>query len=31
VRAESLRSPVVRAAIEAITLEIALRPEAFTD
>ena len=31
VRAESLRSPVVRAAIEAITLEIAERPAAFTD
>ncbi|TFC75015.1 LysR family transcriptional regulator [Cryobacterium sp. TMS1-20-1] len=31
VRAESLRSPVVRAAIEAITLEIAGRPAAFTD
>ena len=31
VRAESLRSPVVRAAIEAITLEIIERPTAFTD
>ncbi len=31
VRAESLRSPVVRAAIEAISLEIADRPAAFTD
>ena len=31
VRAESLRSPVVRAAIEAITLEIASRPHAFND
>ncbi|MBG6212572.1 DNA-binding transcriptional LysR family regulator [Cryobacterium sp. CAN_C3] len=31
VRAESLRSPVVRAAIEAITLEIAHRPNAFSD
>ena len=31
VRAESLRSPVVRAAIEAITLEIANRPAAFSD
>ncbi len=31
VRAESLRSPVVRAAIEAITLEISHRPAAFTD
>ena len=31
VRAESLRSPVVRAAIEAITLEISRRPAAFSD
>jgi DNA-binding transcriptional LysR family regulator len=31
VRAESLRSPVVRAVIEAITLEIAGRPAAFSD
>lgn len=31
VRAESLRSPVVRAAIEAITLEIIQRPAAFAD
>jgi DNA-binding transcriptional LysR family regulator len=30
VRAESLRSPVVRAAIEAITREISERPAAFT-
>ncbi|KFF59778.1 LysR family transcriptional regulator [Cryobacterium sp. MLB-32] len=30
VRSESLRSPVVRAAIEAITLEIANRPTAFS-
>ncbi|TFB71014.1 LysR family transcriptional regulator [Cryobacterium sp. Hz9] len=31
VRAESLRSAVVRAAVEAITLEIASRPAAFSD